>query len=263
MSIGRALLVAALGLFGCWTPRGMAAETVRLAAASDLVFCLEELTREFTHGHPEMEIKTSTGSSGNFFAQIKNGAPFDVFLSADMSYPRELVKAGMAEESTLLEYAIGRIVLWTTRTNLSLTNGLLCLKDASVKRVAIANPDHAPYGRAARAALQHVGLWESIQPRLVLGENISQTLQFVQTGNADAGIVALSLVMSPKMAKTGRYVEVPAEMYPPLQQGAVLTRQGRDNAAARAYLKFLQTAKAREIFDRHGFQLPKHKEPVR
>ncbi|MEY2408672.1 MAG: molybdate transport system substrate-binding protein [Verrucomicrobiota bacterium] len=237
--------------------------TVGIAAASDLVFCLDDLNRQFTNAHPGVTLKTSTGSSGNFFAQIQNGAPFDVFLSADMNYPRDLIKAGFAEGSTLVQYATGRIVLWTVRTNLALTNGLLALTDPSVKRVAIANPAHAPYGRAARAALQHAGLWDSIQPRLVLGENISQAMQFVHTGNADAGIVALSLVMSAKSSHQGRYVEVPANTYPPLEQGAVLTRHGADNAAARDYLKFLQTAGAREIFDRHGFRLPRSREPAR
>jgi len=237
---------------------------VSIAAASDLVFCLEDLNRQFTNSHPEVTLKTSTGSSGNFFAQIKNGAPFDLFLSADMSYPRELIKAGAAEEASLFQYAIGRLALWTVNTNLALTSGLLALRDPAVKRVAIANPEHAPYGRAARDALRHAGLWEAIQPRLVLGDNISQTAQFVQTGNADAGIVALSLVLSPRLANVGRWVEVPPNTYPPLEQGAVLTRRGKDNSAARTYLKFLQSGRAREIFDRYGFRLPSSgKEAVR
>jgi molybdate transport system substrate-binding protein len=242
---------------------GRCAEAVSIAAASDLVFCLEELNREFTNSHPGATLKTSSGSSGNFFAQIQNGAPFDVFLSADMSYPKELIKAGAAEESTLFRYAVGRLALWTVKTNLALTNGLLALRDPAVRRIAIANPEHAPYGRAARDALRHAGLWEALQPRLVLGENISQTAQFVQTGNADAGIVALSLVLSPRLANVGRWVQVPPDTYPPLEQGAVLTRRGKDNKAAQAYLKFLQSGLGREIFDRYGFRLPSGKEPAR
>jgi molybdate transport system substrate-binding protein len=239
------------------------APTVTIAAASDLVFCLEALNRQFTNSNPGVTLKSSAGSSGNFFAQIKNGAPFDVFLSADMSYPKELVQSGAAEESSLFQYAIGRLALWTVKTNLVLTNGLLALRDPAVKRVAIANPEHAPYGRAARDALRQAGLWEALQPRVVLGDNISQTAQFVQTGNADAGIVALSLVLSPRLAKVGRWVEVPPDTYPPLEQGAVLTRRGRDNKAAQDYLKFLQSGQAREIFDRYGFRLPSGKEPAR
>ena len=227
-----------------------------IAAASDLVFCLEELNRQFTNSHPGVTLKTSIGSSGNFFAQIKNGAPFDLFLSADMSYPKELIKAGAAEESSLFQYAIGRLALWTMNTNLALTNGLRVLRDPAVKRVAIANPEHAPYGRAAREALRHTGLWDGLQSKLVLGDNISQTAQFVQSGNADAGIVALSLVLSPKLTNVGRWVHVPSDTHPPLEQGAVLTRRGKDNTAARDYLKFLQSGKAREIFDRYGFRLP-------
>jgi molybdate transport system substrate-binding protein len=240
-----------------------AADSVSIAAASDLVFCLEELNRQFTNSHPEVTLKTSTGSSGNFFAQIRNGAPFDVFLSADMNYPRELIKAGAAEESSLYQYAIGRLALWTANTNLALTNGLLALRNPAIKRIAIANPEHAPYGRAAREALRDAGLWDALQPRLVLGDNISQTAQFVQTGNADAGIVAMSLVLSPKLAKVGRWVPVPPETHSPLEQGAVLTRHGKDNSAARTYLKFLQSGQAREIFDRYGFRLPSGKEPAR
>ena len=240
-----------------------AADSISIAAASDLVFCLEELNRQFTNLHPEVTLKTSTGSSGNFFAQIQNGAPFDVFLSADMNYPRELIKAGAAEESSLYQYAIGRLALWTANTNLALTNGLLALRNPAIKRIAIANPEHAPYGRAAREALRHANLWDAVEPRLVLGDNISQTAQFVQSGNADAGIVALSLVLSPKLAKVGRWVPVPSEAHSPLEQGAVVTRHGKDNPAARTYLKFLQSGQAREIFDRYGFRLPTGKEPAR
>ena len=252
----RALVIVCLAFLAPDAGRATAPGTVSVVAASDLAFCLQDLTHEFTNAHPAVGVTIRTGSSGNLFAQIQNGAPFDVFLSADMSYPRELIKAGAAEAETLFQYATGRIVLWTMRTNLSLAGGLQALRDPSVKHIAIANPAHAPYGRAARAALQHAGLWESVQPRLVLGESISQTMQFAHTGNADAAIVALSLVLSPQTGRRGRYVEVPAGTYPALEQGAVLTRHGRDNAAALDYLKFLQSTGARTIFERHGFQPP-------
>ena len=248
-------LIGFLCLVGAMTSR---AEELSIAAASDLTYCLQELEVVFQKSHPDAVLKVSNGSSGNFFAQIKNGAPFDVFLSADMSYPQELIKAGVAEESSLMQYAVGRIVLWTTNEKVDVSRGLAVLHDPQlVKKLAIANPDHAPYGRAAKAALEQEQLWKEVQGRLVLGENISQTAQFVETGNADAGIVALSIVVSPKLAKAGHYFEIPSADYPPLLQGAVLTKSGAAKPLAKAYLDFLRSPDARKIFDRYGFRLAK------
>jgi molybdate transport system substrate-binding protein len=250
----RLLLAAMLVLAGVL--RAAAAETVQIAAASDLVYCLDALNAGFKAVEPSVEVQVSTGSSGNFFAQIQHGAPYDVFLSADLRYPRELVAAGYADGATLTPYAIGRIVLWTTRPDLDLSTGLGILRGNGVKRFAIANPDHAPYGRAAKQALERAALWEAVASRLVLGENISQTAQFIETGNADAGVVALSLVLAPRLAGVGRYVEIPSTEHEPLEQGAVLTRHGAANGAARRYLAFLKSKEARAIFDRFGFRLP-------
>lgn len=248
--------ILALGLAFAAAAPAVRASSLSLAAASDLVYCLEELNAAFAKAHPDIAIKTSTGSSGNFFAQIKNGAPFDLFLSADLVYPRELIKAGLADGASLTPYAVGRIVVWTAKDGVDVSAGLAALAGPAVRRVAIANPDHAPYGRAAQGALESAKLWDAVQAKLVHGENISQTAQFVETGNADAGIVALSLVLSPKLKKKGRWVVVPEKLYPPLEQGAVLTAKGADNPAARSYLEFLRSAAAREIFDRFGFRLP-------
>jgi molybdate transport system substrate-binding protein len=231
-------------------------QTLSIAAAADLVFCLDALDTEFKKTHPDADLKVSTGSSGNFVAQIQNGAPFDVFLSADMKYPRELVSAGQADAGTLTPYALGRIVLWTTRPDVDLADGLNSLRAANVRKIAIANPDHAPYGRAARQALEHEKLWEALQGKLVIGENIAQTAQFVQTGNADAGIVALSLVLAPQTRGVGKYVEIPDAFHAPLEQGLVITRHGAGNPLAIDYLKFLRTTQARAIFDTYGFRLP-------
>lgn len=236
--------------------QALAAEALYIAAASDLVYCLEELNGAFRKTRPDALIKASTGSSGNFFAQIKRGAPFDVFMSADMKYPRELVSAGLADVDTLTPYATGKIVLWATQPKFDVSRGLELLNDPAVRRIAIANPEHAPYGRAAQAALEHAGLWGAVQARLVKAENITQTAQFVQSGNAEVGIVALSLAKSPKLSGTGRYYEIPAESYPRLEQGAVLTRKGAANPLAKAYLNFLRSPEARTIFDRYGFLLP-------
>jgi len=242
------ILLSLLGL------RATQAEELTIAAAADLTYCLPELNAAFQKEHPDAVLKVSSGSSGNFFAEIKNGGPFDIFLSADMSYPHELVKAGLAEEMNVIQFAVGRIVLWTTNNKVDVSRGLAVLRDPQVKKIAIANPDHAPYGRAAKAALEHENLWKEIEPRLVYGESIGQTAQFVETGNADAGIVALALVMSPKLEKVGRYFEIPTETYPPLEQGAVITKTGAAKPLAKAYLEFLRSPEARKIFDRYGFR---------
>ena len=251
-------VLTSLAFFGglAGMPAARAAETVQIAAAADLVYCLDALNTGFLKSEPAVDLKVSTGSSGNFFAQIQHGAPYDIFLSADLRYPRELIAAGLADPGSLSSYAIGRIVVWTGRADLDLSAGLALMATGAVKRFAIANPDHAPYGRAAKQALEHAGLWEAVAPKLVLGENIVQTAQFVETGNADAGVVALSLVLSPRLAGVGRYVEISAESHQPLEQGAVLTNRGARNDAARRYLAFLKSTEARAIFDRFGFRLP-------
>ena len=258
-SVPRFRHAAAAILFGvCFAAVTVrAAESVSIAAAADLTYCLDDINTAFKKAHPGADLKVSSGSSGNFTTQIKNGAPFEVFLSADVSFPHELIKAGLADESTLLIYAVGRIVLWTsTPEKVDVTRGFDLLRDPNgpVKKLAVANPDHAPYGRAAKEALQHEKLWDAVQPRVVLGENIAQTAQFVETGNADAGFVALSLVLSPKLSKIGKWWEVPADTYNKLEQGVVLTRAGANNPLAKAYVEFLKTDEARAIFDKYGFK---------
>jgi molybdate transport system substrate-binding protein len=231
-------------------------QPLAIAAAADLVYCLQDLDAGFAKQHPDVDVKVSTGSSGNFCAQIQNGAPFDVFLSADVSFPQTLAKAGLVDADSLAIYAVGRVVLWTTKPGVDVAKGLAVVSGDTVKKFAIANPEHAPYGRAAKAALEHEGLWTDAEPKLVLGENIAQTAQFVQTGAADAGVVALSLVLSPALAKTGCWTEIPTDFYPKLEQAAILTARGAKNPAARAYLDYLRSKEARAIFDRYGFRLP-------
>jgi molybdate transport system substrate-binding protein len=230
--------------------------TLTIAAAADLTQAVKDLNEAFAKQHEGADLKVTTGSSGNFLAQIKNGAPFDLFLSADMSYPRELVKAGQADEASLTLYAVGHIVLWSTNPAVDVSKGLEVLKSDAVKKFAVANPDVAPYGRAARAALQSAGLWDALQPKLVTGENIAQTAQFVQTGNVDAGIVALSLVLAPQVAGSGKYYRIAEDQYPRLEQGAVITSHGAANPLAKAYIEFLRSPQARTVFDRYGFLLP-------
>lgn len=246
-------------LAALFSPQHVRAEKISVAAAADLVFCLEELDAAFEKTHSDLKIEVTAGSSGNFFAQIQNGAPFDLFLSADLEYPRKLAQAGFAEKESLTTYAIGRIVLWTMKPDLEVKRGLEVLADPAVHKIAIANPEHAPYGRAAKAALEHEKLWETLQPKIVLGENIAQTLQFVQSGNADAGLIAKSLALAPKLAGKGRYFEVPASFYPPLEQVAVITKHGAANGGAKAYLAYLLSPEARAVLDHYGFQMPREK----
>lgn len=233
---------------------GLRGESLSVAAASDLVYCLEELNAAFRKAHPRVDLKSTTGASGNIFAQIQNGAPFDVFLSADVKYPWELIKAGLAEEKSLVVYAIGHLVVWTNTDGIDVSAGLAALDGAGIKKIAIANPDHAPYGRAARAALEKLNLWEGLKDKLVFGENIAQTAQFIETGNADAGVVALSLVMSPRLRKVGRWAPVPGDAHPRLEQAVVVTRKGAANPMASVYVEFFRSKEARKIFDCSGFR---------
>jgi molybdate transport system substrate-binding protein len=224
---------------------------VTIAAAADLQFALEEISREFHVVHPDVDLHMAYGSSGNFYAQIRNQAPFDVFLSADVEYPRKLVQEGIGAGNSLFVYAVGRIVVWVPAA--SPLDPATALRAATVRHVAIANPRHAPYGRAAEAALRSLGVYDSVEGRLVLGENIAQTLQFVQSGAADVGIVALSLALAPPVRAQGRYWEVPLEAYPKIEQGGVILR---DSKAAREFRSFLLDAGGRRILKEYGFSLP-------
>jgi molybdate transport system substrate-binding protein len=233
-----------------------AAPQLLVAAASDLAYCTDELAAAFKAEAPEAELKFSTGSSGNFFAQIRNGAPFEVFLSADVGYPAQLAKLGAADGKTLTTYAVGQLALWTVDEQVDLSHGLAVLREPRTGRVAIANPATAPYGRAARALLERNGLWIAVQPKLVIGENIAQTAQFVQSGNAQLGIVSVSLLRSPRLAGVGRYMLLP-DGDGPIEQAAIVTAAGRNNPLAARFVRFLASPAAHAIFERHGFALPR------
>jgi molybdate transport system substrate-binding protein len=237
-----------------WLGSGVAAaQTITIAAASDLQAVLPAVAREF-----EQQTGTTTrvtfGSSGNFFSQIQNGAPFDVFLSADLDYPQQLVKSGQAIGDTLYEYALGRIVVWARKdAGIDVGRGLQVLTDPRVRKIAIANPAHAPYGRAAVAALRQDRLYDAVQSRLVLGENISQAAQFVQSGNADVGILALSVALAPALKSAGVYADIPSTMHPPIRQGAVVLRRTTNEKAARAFLDFLKRPDSLKLLSEFGF----------
>ena len=232
------------------------AQEIRVAAAADLKFALDELGAQFEK-QTGRRINVSYGSSGNFFAQIQNGAPFDLLLSADIEYPRKLEAAGLAEPGTLYEYAVGRIVIWMpagTRNELAKL-GWKVLLEPGVERIAIANPEHAPYGRAAVAAMRSAGIYEQVRERLVYGENIAQAAQFVASGSAQAGILALSLASSPPM-RGGKRWAIPANMYAPIEQGAVILKSAKDKEGTRAFLAFLKSDAGRKILESYGFTLP-------
>ena len=229
---------------------------VAVAAASDLQAVLPVLIADFEKAHG-IQTRVSFGSSGNFFAQIDNGAPFDVFFSADVDYPRRLIEAGRAEAGSLYEYATGRLVLWTRQdTGLDLQSGLALLRDPRVRRIAIANPEFAPYGRAAIAALRSQGVYDAVRGKLVFGENISQAAQLAESGNADVGLLAHSLAIGARLKDHGRFVDVPAEAYPPVIQAVVLVSSSPNRAAARALIDYIKSAPARATLAAFGFGPP-------
>lgn len=231
-------------------------KTIRVAAAADLKFAMGELSEKFEK-QTGTRVNVTFGSSGNFFSQIQNGAPFDLFFSADIEYPQNLAAAGLAEPGTLYEYAVGRIVIWTPAdAKVDVANlGWKTLLDARVEKVAIANPEHAPYGRAAVAALQKAGIYEAVKAKLVYGENVSQAAQFVQSGNAQAGIVAMSVAVSPAM-RDGKRWEIPAELHPAIEQAAILLKDARNREAARAFLEFVKSEAGRATLAKYGFAFP-------
>jgi molybdate transport system substrate-binding protein len=252
-----------VALLFCWLFCGSiaAAQEIKVAAAADLQFALNDLGAQYEK-QSGAKLSLSFGSSGNFFAQILNGAPFDIFFSADNEYPRKLEEAGLAEPGTITIYAQGRIVVWAPAgTSVDFASkGLSGLLDPAIQKVAIANPQHAPYGRAAEAALRKAGLYDRIQSKLVIGQNISQAAQFVQSGSAQAGIVALSLAISPAMSGGQRW-EVPQDLYPALLQSVVVLKSSTNKAAALAFLKYLRSTEAQALFSRYGFTMPSSPPP--
>jgi molybdate transport system substrate-binding protein len=237
-------------------------QQIRVAAASDLQFAMKDLAVEFEKRTGNNVVPTF-GSSGNFFSQIQNGAPFDLFFSADMDYVRKLEAAGLAEPGTLAIYAVGRIVIWFPADSPVdvAKHSWNTLLDPAVQKIAIANRQHAPYGRAAVAALKNAGIFDKIDAKLVYGENISQTAQFVESGNAQAGILALSLALSSPLKEKGKYWLVPADAHPPLEQAAVVLKSSPKKEVARAFLEYVTSPAGRAVLARYGFTLPQFSAP--
>jgi molybdate transport system substrate-binding protein len=255
-------LVVALFTFGCdlkpaanTTP---AASSVRIAAAADLKFALDDVVAAFSAAHPTISVTVTYGSSGNFYSQLSNKAPFDLFFSADIEYPRKLIDAGHAVPDSLFDYAIGQIVIWV-RNDSPVDVGSLgaqSLNHPSIRKIAVANPAHAPYGRAAIAALTTLGIHDAVKDRFVFGENIAQTAQFVESGAADIGIVALSLALAPSMRDKGHFWLIPQDTYPLLEQGGVILSWAADRAATRRFASYVTAPEGRAILKSYGFMLP-------
>jgi molybdate transport system substrate-binding protein len=256
------ILLALLGILGCSRSGKEPAEEARatilsVAAAADLKFAFADIVTAFHEEHPEIQVRVTYNSSGTFFAQLNNHAPFDLFFSADMDYPRRLIEQGLASQESAFVYAVGHLVVWVPRgSSLDLEKlGLQALLDPSVQKIAIANPRHAPYGRAAEATLKAAGLYEKVQPRLVFGENIVQTAQFVQTGSADVGLLSLSLALAPALHSSGRYWEIPVDAYPRLEQGGVILSWAKDRRAAESLRGFVIGDRGKAILRRYGFSV--------
>ena len=238
----------------CAIQTAQAKQALTIAAAADLKFALDAFKAQFQKEHPDYLVRATYGSSGNLFAQADNGAPFDLFLSADANYPRQLIARKKAEASSFFLYGIGHLVLWAPKSSkIQVKNGFAALLGPQVTKFAIANPQHAPYGRAAEAALKKAGIYEKIKDKIVRGENVVQTAQFVQSGAADAGIIALSLALSPTLKAQGQFWQVPTNLYPRLEQGGVILNKAPNASGARLFRQELTSKNGRAILQKFGF----------
>lgn len=250
MTFTKPLFALLLG-FICFSAH---AEKITVAAAADLKFAMDELTQAFNRANLTDKVEVTYGSSGKFHTQIQQGAPYDMFFSADIAFPKELVKTGLAS-SEVIPYAIGRIVLWSATQDASKMT-LASLADPKITRIAIANPKHAPYGKRAEEALRAAGLWEAVQPKLVYGENISQTAQFALTGNAQVSVIALSLAVHPELSGKGGYWLIPDNLHQRLEQGFVITKRADNSPLAKRFAEYVSSKPARSVMTKFGFVLP-------
>jgi molybdate transport system substrate-binding protein len=234
----------------------LSAQEITVAAAADLQSAMQEIAARFQKESGK-NVKVIYGSSGNFLQQIQNGAPFDMFFSANLDYPKELEAAGLTEADTFYRFAVGKIVLWVRNdSKVDISSGLPSLVNPAISKIAIANPLHAPYGQAAVAALKTENVYDRVAGKFVMGENISQTASFALSGSADAGIIALSLALSPNIKDKGRYVEIPSKDYPAIEQACVILKSSQHKEDARGFLAFVKTNAVGELLRSYGFALP-------
>lgn len=260
---GRKVFVAVLVVLGVAAGGGRLAHgqatsrgSITIAAASDLQVVFPELVKRFERD-TGVTAAVSFGASGSVFAQIQNGAPFDIFFSADIDYPRKLGSSGHADAGSLYQYATGRIVLWTRKdTGIDVRPGLTVLKDPRVRRIAIANPEYAPYGRAAVAALRSAKVYDAVKSKIVLGENLAQTAQLADSGNADVAILGSALAIGPVLRASGTYAEIPVTTHPPIEQGAVIVSASKNKDAARRFLAYVKQPDAKALLKQFGFAMP-------
>jgi molybdate transport system substrate-binding protein len=241
---------------GAGPPAAAPAATVRVAAAADLKFALDDIVGRLARRQPAIRLEPTYGSSGSLHAQLVQRAPFDVFLSADLEYPRDLVSRGAGADRDLFTYAIGDLVVWVPMSSkLAIErDGLRALTGA--RRIAIANPRFAPYGRAAEAALRNAGVWTGVNARLVLGENVAQAAQFAQSGAADAAIIGKAVAMAPALRDTGRSWDVPDDLYPALTQGGLILRWAASRDSALRFRDYLLSEEGRRVLASYGFGSP-------
>jgi molybdate transport system substrate-binding protein len=242
-----------VGIFVMWQT-AHAEERITIAAAADPKFALDEIIVLFKSTHPAAQIETTYGSSGQFSTQIRQGAPYDLYFSADIGYPSALGSEGLAA-SEVQSYGVGRIVLWSQSRDAGKMT-LADLTDPTIQKIAIANPQHAPYGQRAEEALKAAGVWEKMESKLVYGENIAQAAQYVQSGNAQVGIIALSLALGPELSKQGSYALISDKLHRPLEQGFIITKRAVDNSLAHEFARYMAGKEARAIMTRYGFALP-------
>ncbi|GAB6033924.1 molybdate ABC transporter substrate-binding protein [Galenea microaerophila] len=246
----RKIIAALLGLIISFSAQ---AGSLTIAAASDLKFAMSDIRQLFLQQFPGNRLNMVYGSSGKFAQQIENGAPYDLYFSASIEYPQRLVKKGLAATEPKL-YAMGKIVLWSREVDASKVS-LKALATPQFRRIAIANPKHAPYGLRAKQALQAVGVWQAVKPKLVMGENIAQTAQMIEMGGAKIGIIALSLALSPQLSRQGHYGLIPQNLYQPLKQAYIVTQHGKYNPLAFQFAQFMQTEKVKRVMKKYGFEV--------
>jgi molybdate transport system substrate-binding protein len=230
-------------------------QNLRLAAAADLSPVLPPILAEF-QAKTGVHVDASFQSSATLATQIENGAPFDLFLSADMSFPRRLIAAGLGDSANPVPYARGTLVLWTRKDSRFANLALNTLRDPSLKTVAIANPQHAPYGLAAVASLTHLGLYDTLKPRLVIAENIAQAAQYADSGNAEVGLLSLTSALSDRLVATGKYVVMPRDSYPAIIQGAIVLKKSSRHEVAHRLLDFLLSPPVQKQFSARGLEPP-------
>lgn len=251
------VVVLLCGLFGNHVQSSTAsAEELVIAAASALNWAMKEATTKFEAARG-VKVNLSIGSAGNLYSQITNNVPFDLYFSSDIGYPKKLEEAGLIAPGTLYRYAIGRLVLWVPKeSGLDVEKGMELLRNSGIRKVAIPNPKHAPYGRAAVSALNYFQIYDAVKDKLAMAENTSQAAKFVESGAADVGMIALSVALAPHMKAAGRYWEVPSDAHPVIEQGAVILKQSQNQDLAKQFLEFMKSPEGVELLRRYGFTLP-------